>query len=317
MYHLYAISKPLLTIMVLMSWFITADSVLAVSDISSNSDSRQLKSINSTLNASETKVLESRDKAMQNLQGSQSSNESETGVQSSGIAEQDTQDSDSAASQQAAYPGVENKLFQAGKSDEPQVKIFYPEFGNAACDKVMSDFAINQGENYEKDIRDSFGPGEEKPDSFDSWEMTGFYTLERPGPNVVSVTFNIYSYTGGAHGNFFINCVNYDLEDNKLLTFDDLFKDTEKALELLSSISEEKLRLELGDEVDEEMLKSGTSPEVNNFLNLSLIPDGIVVEFQPYQIGPWSIGAQHAEIPLESLKEAGPNPQVWPEANKL
>lgn len=216
------------------------------------------------------------------------------------------------ASEQKIYPGVENKIFKSGNGNEPHVTIYYPAFGNEKVDEILREFAVEQGADYEKDIQDSFGPDDEKPESYEMWEMTGLYTIsERPSPNIVSVTFNIYSYTGGAHGNLFIRCINADLSTGKILTFADLFANPAKALEILSKISEQKLRAELGDEVEEDMLRSGVSPELNNFLNLSLNPEGLAVEFQPYQVGPWAIGAQRVEISLSDLAEAEPDPAVW------
>lgn len=214
--------------------------------------------------------------------------------------------------EQKIYPGVENRLFKSGTPDEPHVTIYYPAFGNEKVDEIMREFAVTQGADYEKSIQDAFAPDEEKPDSYEMWEMTGMYTLsERPSPEIVSVTFNIYSYTGGAHGNIAIQCINASLATGKQLEFADLFGDTTRALEILSRLSEEKLRAELGDEADDEMLRNGTTPELNNFLNLSLNPGGLSVDFQPYQVGPWSIGVQKVQISLEELAEAKPNPSIW------
>lgn len=235
-------------------------------------------------------------------------------IQNSASQEADTKsDPESSAPEQLTYPNVINMTYRSGESGEPQVIIYYPKFNNKPVDEAMRAFAEEQGADYEKDIKDSLSPDEEKPSNYEMWEMAGFYSLDRPNPNVVSVTFNIYSYSGGAHGNLFINCLNYDLKTGKHIEFSDIFKNTEKALEILSQVSEQKLRTELGDEADEDMLRSGTAPELNNFLNLSLTPAGVDIEFQPYQVGPWSIGAQRVEVSLAELEAAEPNPEIWPQ----
>lgn len=227
------------------------------------------------------------------------------------------QDSEQAMPEQPVYPGVKNLIYKLGSEDTPKASIYYPSFGNEKADKTMRDFAQTMADAYEKDAAECYTAGDEKPASFDMWELTGLYSLEKPDKDIVSVTFNIYSYTGGAHGNIYIHCINYDLKAEKELELSDLFSNQEKALQILSSISIQKLKKELGDEADEEMIQAGASPEMNNFLNLSLNSKGLFVEFQPYQVGPWSIGTQRIEILLDDLLAAGPNPAVWPNAVNL
>lgn len=224
---------------------------------------------------------------------------------------------DSGAPEQPAYPGVTNNVLKRGGDGAPALLINYPAFVNNSVNDAMRSFALEQADDYEKDIQESLGPDDEKPANYSTWELSGFYTVEKPNPDVASVTFNIYSYSGGAHGNLFIRCLNYDLVTGRQLVFDNLFKDREKALQLLSEISGAKLRAELGEEADEEMIKAGSAPDLNNFLNLSLAPQGLFIEFQPYQVGPWSIGPQRVEITLADLAAAGPNPAIWPDAAKL
>ena len=48
-----------------------------------------------------------------------------------------------------------------------------------------------------------------------------------------------------------------------------------------------------------------------NFANIALIPGGVRVYFQPYQVAPWSAGTQIVDIPLEKLKDARPLMELW------
>lgn len=223
---------------------------------------------------------------------------------------------DSAMPEQALYPGVQNIIYRSGQDNEPHAIISYPAFGKEKIDADIKYFVSVLGADYAKDVEESVPAGAEKPASYDQWEMTGFYTLSRPNPDIASITFNIYSYSGGAHGNLLIRCLNYDLKTGKELEFSDLFKDSGKALQILSAYCEQKLRQELGSEVDEDMLRSGTEPDPNNFLNLSLNEKNVVVEFQPYQVGPWSIGPQSVIVPIEELAAASPSAIVWPEVER-
>lgn len=225
---------------------------------------------------------------------------------------QKADDPETANPEQLTYTGVTNKFLQKGGENSPIMSIYYPQFGNKAVDKAMHEFAEAQINDYEADISEALEDGAEKPASFDMWDMTGFFTLERPNPDVVSVLFNVYSYSGGAHGMLQLTTLNYDLRTGKRLLLSDIFADPEKALNIFGENAANKLRNELGSDADEDMITSGTAPEENNFQNLTLTPGGLFIEFQPYQVGPWSIGPQRVEMALEDMKDAGPNPDIWP-----
>lgn len=223
---------------------------------------------------------------------------------------------DAAGPEQQAYPGVTNRLMQKGGDGKPSLSLNYPEFGKKKVDASILEFINQIAAGYDEEVKEDAPEDAEKPESYDMWEMSGFYTLEKPNPDFASIVFNIYSYTGGAHGNLLIRCLNYDLASQQALTFRDIFGDPEKAVQLLSELTAKKLRNDLGDDADEDMIQGGTTPEEANFANITLLPHGIAVEFQPYQVGPWSIGPQHVEISLEELSPARPNPKIWPNASR-
>lgn len=226
-------------------------------------------------------------------------------------------DMEKSAADQIVYPGVENRSIVRRSVDAPSLEIYYPVFGYAKVDAEMKAFAEKQADEYEKDVAEAIVPGEERPASYEQWEMTGYFTLERPNPDVVSVIFNIFSYSGGAHGNLAITCLNYNLKTGQRIDFADLFRDPERALEMMSKFSAEKLNTELGEYADEDMIHSGTMPDLANFSNLTLFPNGIYIEFQPYQVGPWAAGPQRVEMTLQDLAAAGPEPDIWPQAANI
>lgn len=226
-------------------------------------------------------------------------------------------DTEKVSTEQAVYPGVQNASITRKVTDGPSLEIYYPVFGNQAVDSSIKLFAEKQASEYEKDIAESATVEEDRPNDYERWEMSGYFNIERPNPDVVSVIFNIFSYSGGAHGNLAITCLNYNLKTGASVDFADLFKDPEKALEMMSSFSAQKLNIELGEYADEDMILSGTSPDLTNFSNLSLVPGGLYIEFQPYQVGPWAAGPQRVEMTLQDLAAAGPEPDIWPAALNL
>ena len=142
------------------------------------------------------------------------------------------------------------------------------------------------------------------------WDLTGLFELSRPSEDVVSVTFSVYSYTGGAHGNLEITCLNYDLRTGRRLDLADLFKDPEKALQLMSAWSQKELARSLGEDTDEDMIRDGVAPDLRNFANLTLTPQGLRIEFQPYQVAPWAAGPQRVDL-WRNWPPAGPEARIW------
>ena len=61
------------------------------------------------------------------------------------------------------------------------------------------------------------------------------------------------------------------------------------------------------------MIHDGTEPLADNFSALALVPGGVRVYFQPYQVAPWAAGTQRVFIPLEKLAPAGPLHLLWGE----
>lgn len=224
---------------------------------------------------------------------------------------QPAEDVDPESGEQATFPGVENKRLLQETEGEPQVSLWYPVLGNPVIDKDILNFIESEAKAFHEDVAEATGEDGEKPASYSTWDLSGIFSVERPSDRAISITFNTYMYSGGAHGNLGIDCLNYDLVNNRRLNFNDLFKDPHKALQLMSELSSKKLVRSLGEDADEEMIAEGTAPDPANFKNLTLTPNGLYVEFQPYQVGPWSIGPQRVELGLEELAPAQPAPSVW------
>ncbi len=122
------------------------------------------------------------------------------------------------------------------------------------------------------------------------------------------ILWQIYEYTGGAHGNLTLKTQNYALPEGKSLAFKDLFRNPEKALEQVSLLARQNLKTR---GLPADMVESGTEPEESNFKVFLLDNDGIILYFEPYQVAPWSEGVITMRIPLRKLEKAGPKLQYW------
>ena len=111
---------------------------------------------------------------------------------------------------------------------------------------------------------------------------------------------------------------NYDRSTGYPLLLEDLFVDPDLAVLQFSKAARRVLAepdegSEDGAGIPDEMLMAGTEPVEDNFRTFIVIPSGIRLHFQPYQVAPWAAGAQRVFIPLEKLAPAGPLRLLWDE----
>lgn len=222
--------------------------------------------------------------------------------------------SDSTDPEQPTYPGVTTARILRGGNGKPGIRIHYPVTGNAAVDEDLKKWLTDRADSFEKESDAETGDGGERPDNYSQWELSVSFAISKPQPEIFSVIFNVYSYQGGVHGNLSIVCRNYNLSTGKRLDLSDLFRNPEKALVLMSAWSRKELSKNLGKDADDAMIHAGTEPDTANFGNLMLIPEGLNIEFSPYQVASWAEGQQQVVMPLSELAEAGPERNIWPNA---
>jgi uncharacterized protein DUF3298 len=50
--------------------------------------------------------------------------------------------------------------------------------------------------------------------------------------------------------------------------------------------------------------QEGTRPRAENFMNWNIVPEGILISFEDYQVGPHSFGQPEFVVPFSHLKSA-------------
>ncbi|OQB24560.1 MAG: hypothetical protein BWY11_00990 [Firmicutes bacterium ADurb.Bin182] len=127
------------------------------------------------------------------------------------------------------------------------------------------------------------------------------YSVRLNSNCTLSTYFDQYEYAGGAHGSTLRTSVTFDLNNGKRIKLKDLFGAAGNYRRL---ILDEILII-----ADKQM---ATNPVyfndyrrliVQNFNGESfyLTPDGIVIYYQQYEIGPYAIGIVEFEIPYQNL----------------
>jgi hypothetical protein len=119
----------------------------------------------------------------------------------------------------------------------------------------------------------------------------------------VRMRFDTYS-AGAAHGMSFTRVLNVRLSDGNVIDTEGLFTDGKQGLQWLSQYCAADLRCQYGSDYD--ALKSfvdyGTTPVPENFTSVSLEPDGLVVSFDPYQVGPYAAGPREVRISVDKVQ---------------
>lgn len=243
------------------------------------------------------------------------------------------------------WPGVIDHLLQSPMdqygSGSAGIHINYPSFGRRDIDGDIRSWVENIAAAFQTHLdRDvlSMPPVPDSPDDAierflqdddlnseeaarslaadNNFELWGSYSISRPSDAAVSITYELWNYTNGGAGNLDIITLNYNLLNGQRLNFVDIFEKPDLALELMSAWSREKLSGRLGEASRGSMLNTGTEPFQDNFSSITLTPEGLRINFQPWQVASWEAGVQKVDMPLEELMAAEPLLALWGRADK-
>jgi len=132
--------------------------------------------------------------------------------------------------------------------------------------------------------------------TFETGFQTGFNSKE-----FISIVMSHYQFTGGAHGNYFAVGYNIKMKDGRVLTLKDLIKGD--SFGLLAYECEQAI---LEKYEANTLIEAGLFEDEITILDdhdFYIIPGMLVLQFDPYEIGPWSMGEVTAEIPFEKIKD--------------
>jgi len=181
------------------------------------------------------------------------------------------------------------------------IETMYPVVGGVEGGQVnmaISDFVNN--------ITSSF---KEMVGKADAWNgensLKIFYEPYEINDNFISIRFEVSEYTGGAYPVSSSKGFNYDLKNNKLISLSDLLDSNKNYLNALSSKAIKYLSQINSDNGfgDEELIKSGAGPKIENFEIFTFNKNRIVFYFNPDQVAVYSAGRQDVIFPFSSIKD--------------
>ncbi|MDD4029293.1 MAG: RsiV family protein [Caldisericia bacterium] len=121
---------------------------------------------------------------------------------------------------------------------------------------------------------------------------------------------------GGAHPHEYSKALNIDFTKKTIVNTKDLFLSQSDFLKSISTIARSKLPQKLQNNqstVDREWILQGTEPILDNYQNVCITPNGLLVTFDPYQVASYGDGLQSIEIPFSDLRNIiafKPNPSA-------
>ena len=129
------------------------------------------------------------------------------------------------------------------------------------------------------------------------------YEVFNFSPDIASLKFSIYEYTGGAHGGLGFMTFTFDFASERVLALDDLFLPGTSPLDVIAPLVQADLKAQLGEITDPEWIANGTAPTPENYQNWVLTPESLVVIFPAYQVAAYAAGPQQVTIPLSTLSD--------------
>lgn len=197
-----------------------------------------------------------------------------------------------------------------------EVSISYPSILKGASEPVLD--SLNR--NIQSTILE-YAFISEKPDNFESliteikkeyesvnkefpnyntpWQLEVSADIIYQDSLFISVASTIYSFTGGAHPNQYQVYRSYDLISGKELTLGDLL---EKGFELdLNESAELEFRMAKRIPPSRDLDDEGYFFEGNRFKlnsNFAIMNKSLLFYFNPYEIGPYALGATELELKL-------------------
>ena len=135
------------------------------------------------------------------------------------------------------------------------------------------------------------------------WELFRKVEILFNRHQIVSINFNEYMYTGGAHAGYTRLLRSFDLKTGKILSLSDfLFTEAQDSF-LLSA--ESKFRQQKGLPKEHDLSLAGYWFPGNRFQlndNFAFTEKGIVFYYNPYEIAPYAMGATELLLPIDEIQ---------------
>ncbi len=138
------------------------------------------------------------------------------------------------------------------------------------------------------------------PDYKQRWSYNLEGSIAYDSLDVITIEFNLYSFTGGAHPNAEVTYKSYDAQSGEKLQLSDIVADVEKVTEL----AEQKFRQQKQLAADADLNKAGYTFDQNQFAlneNFGVLEKGIIFYYNDYEIAPYALGPTEILLTYEEV----------------
>jgi len=127
------------------------------------------------------------------------------------------------------------------------------------------------------------------------------YEVTFQSPTMLGIKLTDWAYTGGAHGNGSVSGVIIDLEKGNVLSINNIF--AEKDMPAVNQVIYDTLAAKPEEEVFRDQIESRKGAFIVDSecqgCTLMLMPDGVHVVFQTYEVAPYAAGNAEVSIPTK------------------
>jgi hypothetical protein len=160
---------------------------------------------------------------------------------------------------------------------------------------------------FKKDMAPEEGE-EPRPEGSMGSDLSIAYKVALAQDDLISIQFDVGSYyQGAAHPNSYTEVINYDLKNGKQLKLSDLFKPGAKFLQPIASYCIADLKkqraTEKGAALTDSEIDSGAAPTAKNYESWTITRQGLGINFDAYQVGPYAAGPQFVMVPYSAVKD--------------
>lgn len=206
-------------------------------------------------------------------------------------------------------PDCEGEAFDCELYNTDYIKI--TDAGFEYINDHIQSALIDEGDSYEaegerllKEYQEAMAEEEEVEGFFAPWNFTNNVEVDFNKAGLFALTFNHYSYMGGAHGMPGISSTIFDLKHGTVLKFYDLVNIADSTV--LMEIAEKKFILDNELETNISLNEQGFFWETEGKLyfndNFTITDKGLMMTYGAYEIAPYAAGMPSFTIPYAELK---------------
>ena len=183
-----------------------------------------------------------------------------------------------------------------------EATFMYPSFVTGTkAGRDISERLKNEAAAEKKKFTDQAEQFFKSEDAAGEWQEDYSYSIQYYSPELISLSGEVFSYTGGAHGNTFYISSNYWIKEEKAMLLDlpDLFTPKSNYIKVISDFCMRDLRKQEAGWVLNGELKELKAEDLKAFV---ISPGGVTFAFAPYMVGPYVEGPYFVTVGFRDIK---------------